>query len=321
MLIQTNKEIKRIRMKPEDVWNPFFLIYSLNLIILIVWTVLHPQTWKRFPVDDNDGLNLSEPDTYGSCDGDHDQVYFSILLLVNIFVLFTALVQSYECRKITTEYYENIWIAVTLVCVLQIWIVALPVLSLFYDEPRAEFLARTGVMIATSASPLVFIFVPKIKFMMDEEAQRKAANKEDPSEYREDETSTVQESIADNSKLGNSLTNLDAYVANPKLLMNAGGSSSEERSRDNMRRMQHRISNSVAIPVDEDFGGEKVPAVHKLRGKVEKAQDENLRLLAQLESWQAKMNRGTTTGHVSFDDSFMGSDDESEEEDDEDLFT
>jgi hypothetical protein len=300
-VIQTNKEIKRVKMKPEDIWNPFFLIYSLNLIILIAWTVADPQTWQRYPVNDNDGLNLAEPDTYGTCDGDSEAIYFSILLLVNIAVVLTGLVQSYECRKITTEYYENIWIGVTLIWVLQVWLVGLPVLSLFYEEPTAQFLARTGVMISTSVAPLIFIFGPKLKYMVEAENRQSMKGDKvqiDPSEFQ-DETSTVQESVLD-GKLEGSM-NFEGFMAAPRM-------SEQERSRDNMRRMHHRISNSTAMQFDPAAMGEQAKVALKLQRKVEKAQEENLRLLAQLESYQKKLNKGTTTGKVSFDGSFMGSD-------------
>jgi hypothetical protein len=158
--------MQRIKLEAYDILKPLLIIGGLNVIILITWNAADPVVWVRAPVDDESGtLNLEDTATIGYCNSEHYRVYLGMLIGINYVVSVVALVQAYECRKISTDYGEFLWIGAALIAIVQVWSVGLPLLKLLDDNPRGVFFVKVGVVFLTSICTQLFIFIPKIGYL------------------------------------------------------------------------------------------------------------------------------------------------------------
>jgi hypothetical protein len=154
---------QRIVLTRKDIFVPNFFLYTVNVVVLLVWTLTSPQQWTRVPVNGQDSsLNLAEGSTYGWCGSDETRMFLGIILGTNFVVMIVSLIQAYECRKITTEYSDSLWVSASIAVIAQIWIVGLPILKLLEREPRGVFLTKVGFIFASTNLTLALIFGPKI---------------------------------------------------------------------------------------------------------------------------------------------------------------
>jgi hypothetical protein len=199
------RNLQRIKVEPKDVLLPFFLLYGSNFIVLLVWTFSDPVHWVREPIDDpGTDLNLVETSTYGNCDSEHYRIYLGIILGVNMMVSVIMLIQAYECRKISTDYSESLWISGAMVCIVQVWIIGLPVLKLLDDNPKAVFVVEVVIVFVSCMSTLLLVFVPKIRYLR----QSRLGQKEDKGGVRGFPSSERRESVTDHE---HSLASEDTY--------------------------------------------------------------------------------------------------------------
>ena len=273
--------------------GPFFIILALNVIVLTVWHVVEPMQWERLPLDGedvNDELHLVEADTYGACVGDHALLYFSFLVACNLVVSLIALIQAYECRKVSTEYSESLWIFGALFCIVQVWLIGLPVLRLLDDNPKAYFCVKTGIAFCTSISTLLILFVPKMRYLREsltEEAAEEA--KSDADKNRMAGGSLIgTKTSEDSSSVGNvetgrgavKITSLDAR-AGP-----FGGA----------RRIPS-FQQSLGIRIIQHSIGGRSEEVHRMQKDVDRANERKRMLQERLEKLQEQLAQKAATGN------------------------
>jgi hypothetical protein len=93
-------------------------------------------------------------------------MFLGIILGTNLIMMVVSLIQAYECRKITTEYAESLWISISIAVIAQVWIVGLPILRLLQDNPEGVFLTKVGIIVTGCLSTLAIIFGPKLGYVM-----------------------------------------------------------------------------------------------------------------------------------------------------------
>jgi hypothetical protein len=159
------KNMQRIRIGWVDILWPFWTLGGVNIIILITWNIHDPAAWHRIPIEEMTfSGDFEEVATFGTCDSEYFRVYFGMLVAANYLFSVVALVQAYECRKISTDYLESIWISASLGCIVQVWTVGLPLLKLVDNNPRRLFLVKAIVVFLTTMCPLLLIFLPKLGY-------------------------------------------------------------------------------------------------------------------------------------------------------------
>lgn len=119
----------------------------------------------------------------------HEHLDVAILLVFNYTILIVALVQSYECRRITTEYTESVWVSIAIATFAQVWVIGLPVVVLMGDNPKSYFIVRSCMVLFTACSVLILIFVPKMSYLY--EAQREAKQTGSTGKRRKDPKGTI----------------------------------------------------------------------------------------------------------------------------------
>lgn len=93
----------------------------------------------------------------------------SSVFAVNLAAVVMANVQAYKARRYGTEFSESRYIALAMICILQVMVVVLPLIFLVRDNPPAHFFVTLGYIAAICLSVLLLIFVPKILVMRQPE--------------------------------------------------------------------------------------------------------------------------------------------------------
>jgi len=165
-IVDACQNYKRLDVKLHHVMVPFFIIFTSNVVILSLWTVLDPLIWVR--ETRGNGRGRDEFNSYGACSF-HDHLLSTALavslLSINFLALLMALIQLYRARNISVEYSESKYIAIALGGNLQVFLTGLPILVLVNDSPQVLFFVRSSLVFALAMSMLLLIFVPKICMM------------------------------------------------------------------------------------------------------------------------------------------------------------
>jgi hypothetical protein len=112
---------------------------------------------------------------------------------VNLLVAFYTLIQAFECRKLSTEYEESVWIGASLVCIVQVWLISMPILQLTGNTPSWLFMTKVTIVFFTCISTLLFIFIPKIGYLRKETMDGGSASGDSTRIFEEGEEETEAE--------------------------------------------------------------------------------------------------------------------------------
>lgn len=144
----------------KDVMWPLLTLLSLNLIILVIWTIVDPVEWVREPVYGEDYSN-----TYGYCkDGTAGAVLHLLLTIVNAVALALMSIQAYKARNVSSELSEARSIGFAMFSWLNVYIVASPMLNMVSPaETAAIFITNVLVDVLPNLCMLLFVFFPIIQ--------------------------------------------------------------------------------------------------------------------------------------------------------------
>jgi hypothetical protein len=147
---------QKITVTERGVMVPFAILFSLNFVVLLAWTLHDNLVWTRKP--------QGEWDSYGMCSshGKASFVYLALLGLIDLSALVLAVYQAYQAREIGDEFSETKYIGTCIVTMLQISAIGLPLLFLVQENPTPLFFVKSGILFVVCMSILLLIFVPKI---------------------------------------------------------------------------------------------------------------------------------------------------------------
>jgi hypothetical protein len=157
-LIEHSKKFRKLKVEVKDVLIPFAVMFTLNVALLLAWTLTDPWKWKRIYVD--------ELNSYGTCkaDGNTWVIYLSLITGINACALVLANWQAYKARNINMEFNESKFVTLAMASMLQVLLIALPLTFLVTENPTARLFVLSGIIFVISMSLLILIFVPKMTF-------------------------------------------------------------------------------------------------------------------------------------------------------------
>ena len=156
-LLRASETFRRVTISEKDVLVPFVIIFSLNVIMLLLMTLLDPMRWQR--------VNKNENESFGTCwrsGGTTQIVLFALIVAVNLSAVVLANIQAFRARGMSDEYSESRYIGFALGGMLQVFMVGVPVLFLVEESPPAFFLVASSTVFLVSISLLLLIAVPKL---------------------------------------------------------------------------------------------------------------------------------------------------------------
>uniref|UniRef100_A0A7S2RGD5 G-protein coupled receptors family 3 profile domain-containing protein n=1 Tax=Mucochytrium quahogii TaxID=96639 RepID=A0A7S2RGD5_9STRA len=155
-----NKSMKRIRITNKDLYKMLAAIVSVDLIILIVWSIVAPLKYERVVISrDAFGNPIS---SYGTCQGKNAVVYEALIVIYQGILFLTGVIICFKVRKADGEYQESKYIMISIVSQCQLYILGVPVFFVFSDEDTtAKFLVLFFVIWLTNILLILVIYVPK----------------------------------------------------------------------------------------------------------------------------------------------------------------
>lgn len=161
----------RIKVTMWDVIKPVVALLSAAVLILLLWTILHPPVFTR-SVSALDIYGRPQ-ETKGTCDYTDSLPYAITLLVVLVGTLVYAVQQAYVARNISTEFAETEYIFLVLVAIFVTTLLGIPVLFLVAQSPPARFFAVSCIIFLVNLAILCLIFIPKVKHLRKEELYKK----------------------------------------------------------------------------------------------------------------------------------------------------
>ena len=153
---------RSIKVTEKDVMLPFAVLFTSNLILMTVWTVLNPLVWVR--------IETSPTESYGVCNVNNTdkadwKVIVSVLAILNGAALIGANFEAYKARNVDTEFGESSYIGLIMGSFLQVVAVGLPLFFLVKDNPTARFFLTSSMVFLMCISVLLLLFIPKWRTM------------------------------------------------------------------------------------------------------------------------------------------------------------
>jgi len=160
-LFKTENDFQRVRVTEKDVLAPFGVLLTLNLALLLCWTLVDPLMYVRV---DNEGTDYWNRvlSSYGGCRSDSAVAFLTPLAVLNVGVVLIACYQAHMARDIRSEFSESRYIGLTVFSLFQALVTGIPVVTVVRDLPQAFYLVLTFTIFALSTAILMLIFLPKI---------------------------------------------------------------------------------------------------------------------------------------------------------------
>ncbi|KAL3921905.1 MAG: hypothetical protein SGILL_002499 [Bacillariaceae sp.] len=158
IVIRNAMAFRSIKVSERDVMLPFAVLFTSNLILMTIWTILDPLVWIR--------SNTSPTESYGACkiqekDSASWKAIISLIAVLNGAALIGANLEAYRARNVDTEFGESSYIGLTMGSFLQVIAVGLPLFFLVNDNPTATFFLTSSMVFLMCISVLLLLFIPK----------------------------------------------------------------------------------------------------------------------------------------------------------------
>ena len=156
-------QMKRVTITPIQVLTVFAILLTLNLSILIAWTVVSPLKYLEVPTASRDGYGRVEYFLV-TCEADNSREasYFYLALgILNLAAIMVCWYESYKVRNSKVAYNENKHVIMALVISSQSFLVGAP-LVIAADNPSARYFCNILAVTWGCLGILCPIMAPKV---------------------------------------------------------------------------------------------------------------------------------------------------------------
>jgi len=171
-------QYRRIKVRPLDVMKPFFILLSIALIFLIMWTTISPSAYVQVPIETSRDQFGRITSSYGICTWKNDErkeFWQACIYLLQTFEFITILIltyYAYRCRNISTEYNESTWIGLILWIDLQLAGMSTLLSILVTNEEEIYRIGSSVIIFFNCISVLLLLFVPKMIALWNEKKEK-----------------------------------------------------------------------------------------------------------------------------------------------------
>jgi hypothetical protein len=178
-----NPELDFIHVSPVDILGTFAWMVSINLILMITWTLVSPLEWSRVKGEERDVFERLFQ-SYGTCESDDSVLFVVLIIVTNVIFLILGNWWNYISRNIETEYGESRYIGISMAATLQAWGMGIPILVVVWDNPQARFFVESGIIFVTSLAFLATVYLPKVLALRADRAKTNDGKTEAFSNYQ-----------------------------------------------------------------------------------------------------------------------------------------
>lgn len=160
-ILRSSMQFRRVQLSFRDFLYPVVVMLLINVVLLLLLTVFGSIEYEQVAMSQDKYGRDNE--VLGRCVYNNDAIPFVItIVIVNISMVFLALLQAWRARHMSTEFAESKFIGHALFICFLIGIFAYPVRRITSDNPNATTFINTVIISVFSASTLCFIFIPKV---------------------------------------------------------------------------------------------------------------------------------------------------------------
>jgi ABC-type branched-subunit amino acid transport system substrate-binding protein len=157
----SSKRLARVAIQPQHALKPFALLITLNLIILIAWTVVSPLEYKETSSGDIDEYGRTLSYSY-SCTSDN-AIWFRVCIgFLDVMALLYAAYQGYRASFVKMAYNESKYILVALIISSQSFFIGVPGVIAAGGNPSAGYFCRTIAVLWGCFGIIMPICFPKL---------------------------------------------------------------------------------------------------------------------------------------------------------------
>lgn len=174
-IVDGANHMRHTRVEAKAVIAPFLLLLVWNVSMLIGWTLIAPQKYKRIPVDNYDSYGRSV-ESFGSCQPVNNWAWFfrcSIMASL-LLAIFFVIQKCYRVRNKSSYFAETKSLAWSMASLLETTVVFAPLIVAARDNPSTFYAALAGLVSIACLSFILPIFRFKVQHVNAEykDAQR-----------------------------------------------------------------------------------------------------------------------------------------------------
>jgi hypothetical protein len=165
----------RVKITPMQILAPFAVLLTLNVSILIAWTVVDPLKYEVVALDSEDAYGRNISWTL-ACQAESDRAAFFFYLALGILDVVALMISWWECykaRNTKVAYHENKHIIAALAVCSQSFMIGAPLVVISVD-PSVRYMGLTVAITFCSAGILFPIMYPKIQQVKEWKAEQAA---------------------------------------------------------------------------------------------------------------------------------------------------
>lgn len=154
--------MRRIQVEAKDVIWPFVILMTINVAMLLGWSIVSPLQYVRVPASNVDTFGRTL-ESHGQCkSSDNTYLFFLIpILLFDFAGLATATYQSYIARNLPTALSESSYLALAMASLLESFLLGGPIYFMVMNKPTASLLVGSSLLCVITMTILLPIFIPK----------------------------------------------------------------------------------------------------------------------------------------------------------------
>jgi hypothetical protein len=150
--------VRRQNVKIQHALWPFAIMFTLSLVVLIVWQVVNPLIWIR------NVKQVSPRQTYGECSTEDSAApYIAVLgFLMGTITIMTMYI-SWKTKDVHSALSESSWIFYGIFSHIQIWVIGIPTYIILNGESAdAAYLISVALVFILSTVMVGLVIWPKI---------------------------------------------------------------------------------------------------------------------------------------------------------------
>ena len=128
-VMHNSSRMRHVTIKEKDVMMPFIVLMTINVALLMGWTLVDPMMWHRTKPENHQSYG------YCSSEGRASIGFLVSIAIVNVSALVLANVQAFRARNIATEYSESLYVFITMMSLLQALFIGIPLIVLSNEIP------------------------------------------------------------------------------------------------------------------------------------------------------------------------------------------
>lgn len=160
LIYKAGETFRRKRVTFMDIAPYTAIMFAVVLSLLIAWQIAAPFQWERDVVlSDSDGFAL---ESLGMCTSDDGWWFWLAIMCFQVLCLFYALVLCFQTKHIQDELSESSNTFLSVVCIFQINVLAMPISAMVRDDTQVFYFVRACAVFLQNYSVLCLMFAPKI---------------------------------------------------------------------------------------------------------------------------------------------------------------